>query len=87
MADLIPDHVADALIRSTLQDVETLIERHGLSEVLVALAMYCSVQAKAKLQKNEPSDRELEVGFYLRDASKALEVAASLTYRTQESAT
>jgi len=84
MSDILPDHVADALIRTTLQDVETLIERHGLSEVLVALAMYCNVQTKAKLGKQEASDRELEVGYYFRDAGKALEVAASLTYRTQE---
>jgi hypothetical protein len=86
MSEILPDHVADALIRSTLQDVETIIERHGLSEVLVALAMYCSVQTKAKLGKQAPTDRELEVGYYFRDAAKALEVAASLTYRTQEPA-
>ncbi|MEN9246140.1 MAG: hypothetical protein Q6K99_10845 [Thermostichales cyanobacterium BF4_bins_65] len=84
MTEVLPDYVADALIRSTLQDVETLIERHGLSEVLVALAMYCNVQTKAKLNKPGATDRELEVGYYFRDAAKALEVAASLTYRTQE---
>lgn len=81
--DNLPQPVADALIKSLLQDVEHLIEQHGLSEVLVGLAMYCNLQSKAKLGKSDPTPDDEGAGFYFRDAAKALEVAASLTYRTQ----
>jgi hypothetical protein len=80
----LPKEVEEALIKDTLRGIESLILEHGLSEVLVGLAMYCSMQAKAKLGKSEASDRDVEVGYYFRDAAKALEIAASLTYRTQD---
>ncbi|MFT0728253.1 hypothetical protein [Synechococcus sp. F70.1] len=80
--DSLPEPVANALIKSLLTDLERLINQHGLSEVLVGLAMYCNVQFKAKLNKPNRTEKDEELGFYFRDAAKALEVAASLTYRT-----
>ncbi|MCF2969940.1 hypothetical protein L1047_01855 [Synechococcus sp. Nb3U1] len=82
--DSLPEPVADALIKSLLTDVEHLINQHGLSEILVGLAMYCNVQSKAKFDKPNRTEKDEELGFYFRDAAKALEVAASLTYRTMD---
>ncbi|MEN9225802.1 MAG: hypothetical protein Q6L60_03905 [Thermostichus sp. HHBFW_bins_43] len=82
--DSLPEPVADALIKSLLTDVENLINQHGLSEILVGLAMYCNVQSKAKFAKPNRTEKDEELGFYFRDAAKALEVAASLTYRTMD---
>ena len=78
----LPEPIGDALIKDLLADVERLVQQHGLSEVLVGLAMYCNVQAKAKLEKPDPSVADEECSFYFRDAAKSIEVAASLTYRT-----
>jgi hypothetical protein len=83
--DSLPQPIADALIKDLLKDVEQVVEQHGLSEVLVGLAMYCNVQSKAKFDKPDPSPEDESVGYFLRDAAKALEVAASLTYRTKQS--
>ncbi|NJK63723.1 MAG: hypothetical protein HC921_14475 [Synechococcaceae cyanobacterium SM2_3_1] len=83
--DSLPQPIADALIKDLLKDVEQVVEQHGLSEVLVGLAMYCNVQSNAKFDKPDPSQEDEIVGYYLRDAAKALEVAASLTYRTKQS--
>lgn len=79
----LPQPMADVLIKDLLKDVEQMIERHGLSEVLVGLAMYCNMQFKAKQSKADATEADQEAGFYFRDAAKALEVSASLTYRTQ----
>lgn len=79
----LPEPIGDALIKDLLTDVERLVLQHGLSEVLVGLAMYCNVQSKAKLDKPDPSPLDEESGFYFRDAAKAIEVAASLTFRTK----
>lgn len=79
----LPEPIGDALIKDLLADVERLVGQHGLSEVLVGLAMYCNVQSKAKLEKLDPSPQDEETGFYFRDAAKSLEVAASLTFRTK----
>ncbi len=84
--DSLPQPIADALIKDLLKDVEQVVDQHGLSEVLVGLAMYCNVQSKAKFDKPDLSPEDESVGYYLRDAAKALEVAASLTYRTKQSA-
>ena len=80
--DSLPEPVADALIKSLLTDVERLINQHGLSEVLVGLAMYCNVQFKAKFNKPNRTEKDEELGFYFRDAAKALEVAVSYTHLT-----
>lgn len=81
--ETLPQPIADALIKDLLRDVERLIQTHGLSEVLVGLAMYCNMQSKAKLNKEDASDPDREAGYFFRDAAKAIEVAASLTYRTK----
>ncbi|MDX2272169.1 MAG: hypothetical protein NW237_09515 [Cyanobacteriota bacterium] len=78
----LPEPISDALIKSLLEDIETLIGQHGLSEILVGLAMYCSMQSKAKLGKSDATPQDEAAGYYFRDAAKSLEVAASLTYRT-----
>lgn len=79
----LPQPVADALIKDLLRDLERVIQTHGLSEVLVGLAMYCNMQSKAKLNKSDASDPDQEAGYFFRDAAKSIEVAASLTYRTK----
>lgn len=79
----LPQPVADALIKDLLRDLERVIQTHGLSEVLVGLAMYCNMQSQAKLNKSNPSEPDQEAGYFFRDAAKAIEVAASLTYRTK----
>lgn len=56
--DSLPEPVADALIKSLLTDVERLINQHGLSEVLVGLAMYCNVQFKAKFNKPNRTEKD-----------------------------
>ncbi len=81
--DNLPQPVADALIKDLLRDLERVIQTHGLSEVLVGLAMYCNMQSKAKLKKQDADDQDQEAGYFFRDAAKAIEVAASLTYRTK----
>ncbi len=80
----LPQPVADALIKDLLKHIEQMVEQHGLSEVLVGLSMYCTVQSKAKLTKPDRTPQDDEVGYYFRDAAKAIEVAASLTYRTKQ---
>ncbi len=82
--DGLPTHVEDALIQSLLQDVEHLIDQHGLADLLVGLALYCSLQAKAKRTKPDPTSADEASGYCFRDAAKAIEVAASLIYRTQK---
>ncbi len=81
--DTLPQPIADALIKDLLTHVEDLVQQHGLSEVLVALSMYCNVQSKTKLGKSERSQDDETTAYFLRDAAKAIEVAASLTYRTK----
>jgi len=81
--DNLPQPVADALIKDLLRDLERVIQTHGLSEVLVGLAMYCNMQSQAKLNKSDASEPDQEAGYFFRDAAKSIEVAASLTYRTK----